>query len=282
MMARITTKTISAHLCTLLVILACTSFAYAKTNSLSSNSKEPLEITADGSLEWLRAQQKLVARKNALAKQGDASVAGEVLTALYREGKNGQKFEIFQVNANQNVRLQSRDSTVTGEKAVYNLDSGIATMTGNNLKMTAPDQTVTAEEKFEYWVDDGRVNALGNAKVIRPKIGGGTDTLQADKISAVLKENEQGEQVLHSLEAIGNVIITTPTEVVTGAYGIFKSDTNKAELTGGVKIKRGPNVLEGEKAIVNLTTNVSTLYGQNSATGAGDGRVRAVLYPDSE
>ena len=155
-------------------------------------------------------------------------------------------------------------------------------MTGNNLKMVAPDQTVTAEDKFEYWVADGRINALGNARVVRPKPEGGNDTLKADKISAVLKENEQGEQVLHSLEAIGNVIITTPTEVITGAYGIFRSETNKAELTGGVKIKRGPNVLEGEKAIVDMTTNVSTIYGQNQATGAGDGRVRAVLYPDSQ
>lgn len=269
-------------LLTVLAALICGPYAYAAVNGLSSSSKEPLEITADGSLEWLRAQQQLVARTNALAKQGDASVAGETLTALYREGKTGQKFEIFQVNADTNVRLKSRDSTVTGDNAVYNLDEGLATMTGQNLKMVAPDQTVTAEEKFEYWVDDGRVNALGKARVVRPKPTGGVDTLQADKISAVLKENEQGEQVLHSLEAIGNVIITTPTEVITGAYGIFRSESNKAELTGGVKIKRGPNILEGEKAIVNLTTNVSTLYGQNQATGAGDGRVRAVLYPDSE
>ena len=268
-----------AALLTAALVAVTTSNAVAQ-NGLSSSSKEPLEITADGSLEWLRGQQQLVAKRNALAKQGDASVAGEKLTALYREGTSGRKFEIYQVHADNNVLLQSRDSTVTGDNAVYNLDEGLATMTGENLKMISPDQTVTAKEKFEYWVEDGRVNALGNAKVVRPKPEGGTDTLQADKISAVLKENEKGEQVLHSLEAIGNVIITTPTEVVTGAYGIYKTDTNKAELTGGVKIKRGPNILEGEKAIVDLNTNVSTLFGQNQ--GAGDGRVRAVLYPDSE
>lgn len=154
--------------------------------------------------------------------------------------------------------------------------------------MISPDQTITASDKFEYWTTDGRINALGNAKVIRPKLEGGNDTLQADKISAVLKKNEKGEQVLHSLEAIGNVVIITPGETITGAYGIYKAGTNKAELTGGVQIRRGPNTLEGERAIVDLNTNVSTIFAdEKSANGATTdvkpgGRVRGVFYPGSE
>jgi len=268
--------------------LFVTGGAFAQTDGLSSSSKEPLEVTADGTLEWLREQKQFVATKNALAKQGESSVAGEKLTAFYREGKDGSNTDIYQVTAQQDVILRSRDSTVYGQDAIYNLDEGLATVTGDNLKMISPDQTVTARDKFEYWVADGRVNALGNAKVVRPKLQGGNDTLQANKISAILKKNEKGEQVLHSLEAIGNVIIVTPGETITGAYGIYKADTNKAELTGGVKILRGPNTLEGKRAIVDMNTNISTIYadgkavdGQSSDVVPG-GRVRGVFYPGSE
>ena len=98
-----------------------------------------------------------------------------------------------------------------------------------------------------------------------------------------MQENEKGEQVLHSLEAIGNVVIITPEEIIRGAYGIFKTKTNKAEITGGVKIKRGPNTLEGERAEVDLNTNISTIFGNKQGTGnETTGRVRGVFYPGSE
>jgi lipopolysaccharide export system protein LptA len=154
--------------------------------------------------------------------------------------------------------------------------------------MTAPDQTVTARDKFEYWTAEGRFNAIGNAQIIRPKPGSGTDTLKADKITAILKENKEGKQVLHTLEAFGNVVITTPAETITGAYGIYKASTNKAELTGGVKILRGPNTLEGERASVDMNTNISTIFAaeKTTAPGAPDvqpgGRVRGIFYPGSE
>lgn len=251
----------------------------ALAQGLSTNSKEPLEVTADGTLEWLRNDKTFIAKQNAMAKQGDASVSAATLTALYRDGQNGSDMEIYQVKADTNVVLRSADSTAYGDNAIYKLDEGLATLTGNDLKLVMPDQTVTARDQFEYWTTDGRFNAIGNAQVVRPKVGGGTDTLQGDKISAILKENEKGEQVLDSLEATGNVVIITPAETVTGAYAIYRSGTNKAELTGGVTIKRGPNTLEGQRAVVDMTTNISTIYGEE---GKPTGRVRGVFYPGSD
>jgi lipopolysaccharide export system protein LptA len=252
--------------------------AFAAESAIPTDSKEPVEITADGTLEWLRNDKKFIARKNAIAQQGEVSLAAQTLTAYYREAQ-GTDMEIWKVNADQDVVLKSRESTAYGQQAEYDLDKGIAVMTGNNLKMESPDQTVTAKESFQYWVTDGRLVATGRAKVVRPKPqGGGNDTLEADKISAVLKENSKGERVLHSLEAVGNVVITTPTETIAGAYGIYKADTNKAELTGHVTLKRGPNTLEGEKAEVDLNTNTSRLFGN----GTDRGRVRGVFFPGSE
>ena len=248
---------------------------YAVPAQSLAQSKEPLEITADETLEWHRNEKTFIATKNALAKQGKVSIAAQTLEANYRETKV-QNMEIWRVIATKSVKLKSGATTASGDKIVYNIDKGLATMTGKDLRMTSPDQIVTAEERFEYGVTDGRLIAIGNAKVERLVE---QDTLHADKISAVLKENAKGQRVLHSLEAIGNVIIKTPTEIITGAYGIYNTNTNKAEISGGVRIRRGLNVIEGEKAEVDLTTNTSRMFG--SKTGK-DGRVRGVFYPGSE
>ena len=260
----------------IMLVLECLSQAQAQTDMNASRS-EPIEITADESLEWKRNEKIFVAHKNAVAKQGAVSVSAETLTANYREAK-GSDMEIWRVTADIDVTIRSRDSTAYGDHAIYNIDEGLAVMKGDALRMVSTDQTVTAKNSFEYWVVDGRINAIGSAKVVRPKPDGGHDSVEADKISAILKENAKGERVLYSLEAIGNVIITSPNEVVTGAYGIYKADTNIAQLTGGVIIKRGPNILQGEKATVDLNTNTSRMFSSKTS----DERVRGVFYPGSE
>ncbi len=235
-------------------------------------SDEPLEITADGSLEWLRKDGKFIARENARAVQGDTAVAAQTLTADYREA-NGSNFDIWRITAERDVVLTSADSKAYGDRAEYNLDDGVAVLTGQNLRMISPEQTITASDRFEYQVNEARVLAVGDAKVIRP-----TDTLEADTIKATLEDTPQGERKLKTLEAEKNVVITTPTEILRGDYGIYRAADNKAEIRGNVKLTRGPNVLEGERAEVDLTTNISRIFG----SGDAGGRVRGVFYPGSE
>ena len=250
---------------------------HVQAQEVSKSAKPPLEITADNSLEWYRAEQKLVAKGNAIAKQETSSIEAETLSANYREGAEG-RFEISQMNADSNVIIRAQNSTAYGDNAVYNLDQSLATMTGESLRMISPDQVVTAQERFEYHVDQGKLLAIGNAEATRPNKNGGNDKLNANTISAVFKENAQGERVLETLEAKGNVIITTPAEKVTGTYGIYRASTNKAEIKGNVMITRGPNILQGERAEVDMTTNTSRIFGGGTQN---NGRVKAVFYPGS-
>jgi lipopolysaccharide export system protein LptA len=258
-------------------IALLTAPAMAQTTGLQKTGDAPLEITARDTLEWRRGENLFVAKGEALAKQGDVSIAAETLTANYREDANN-KMEIRHMTAQGNVTINSRDNSVYGQQADYDLDKGMAVMTGSNLRAVSPDQVVTARDNFEYWVTDGRLVANGAAKVVRKSPQGKTDTLEADKIIAVLKNDAKGQKALNSLEAIGNVVITTATETVTGARGLYRADTNTAEMTGGVTIKRGPNILEGDKATVDLNTNTSRMYGSETSGG----RVRGVFYPGSE
>lgn len=239
---------------------------------VSTNSAQPIEITAQQSLEWHRNDLKFIARKDARATQGAVSISGQTLTADYKSTK-ASSIDIWRLTAEQDVHIKNEDSTAFGDHAVYDVEAATATLTGQDLKLITPDQTITATDRFVYKTNERRASAIGRAKVVRP-----TDTLEADRIDAVFKEQGgQGQNAIETLEATGNVVITTKEEVLTGAYALYRAATNTAEITGNVKITRGPNILEGARAEVDLTTNISRMFGSDN----GGDRVRGVFYPKS-
>lgn len=262
----------SRMLIIMVVFYVILSLAFGSVRAQTAGSA-PLEITADQTLEWHRLQHQYIARGNAVARQGDVSIAANTLTADYRDG-NGSDFEIYRMTAEQNVHLSSRGNNAYGDHAIYEVDSGLAVMTGNNLRLTSPDQVVTARDRFEYHINSGRLNAIGNVRVDRAE-----DRIEADSMTAIFAGPPGQAQQLDRLEAHGNVVITTPTEVLRGERGHYDAATNRAEISGNVSISRGPNVLTGARAEVDLTTNVSRMFG----SGDGQtGRVRGVFYPGSE
>lgn len=266
-------KKITANILGACLLLTCPVLAQSPLET-ASNSNEPIEITAQNSLEWHRNTKQYIATGAAIAKQGAVSIQAETLTADY-ESSEASSIDIWQLTALDNVVIKNEDSTGYGDKAIYNVKTETATLTGDDLKLVSPDQTVTATDRFVYKTAERRATAIGNAKVIRTE-----DTIEASTIEAVFKPQGQGEgqDAVETLEAKSNVKITTPTEVLTGNYAIFRSATNKAEISGNVKITRGPNILEGARAEVDLTTNISKMFG---AEETGE-RVRGIFYPKSE
>ncbi|NCC20991.1 MAG: ostA-like family protein [Alphaproteobacteria bacterium] len=242
------------------------------TDSLAQDSAERIEITADKALEWRRNDRTFIATGQALAKQGETAISADTLTADYRDGPDGN-FNIWRMTAEGSVRISNPESTATGARAVYDVDNGIALMTGGDLRLVSPGQIVTARDRFEYHVTNGRLLAIGNALVVR-----GEDTLKADTVSVKFTDKD-GKRTLESVEASGNVRIITPTETLHGDRGIYRAADNIAEIEGNVRIERGQNVLQGSRGQVNLTTNVSRLLG--GATAGDGGRVRGVFYPGS-
>jgi lipopolysaccharide export system protein LptA len=244
-----------------------------------TQSGTPLEITADGSLEWHRNENFFLAQNNAMAKQGDMSIAAETLTARYEDEESGaQNFNIQEILAQKDVIIQSKETSAFGQQATYNLQNAYAELTGDNLRLVSPDQTVTAQEKFEYWVSEGRLVARGDATVLRKNAKGELNTLKADTLTAYLQKDKNGKQSLERLEASGHVTIKTPTETLSGDKATYTSATNIAEITQRVKIMRGSNILEGSRADVDLNTGISRIFG-DSKSGS---RVRGVFYPGSE
>lgn len=90
-------------------------------------------ITARDSFEWYDEKQLGVARGNAMAvRQGPApkSIRADVLIAEITK-PNNQPSKISKVDAHGHVILVSQDEIAHGDAAVYNLDTGIATLTGH-------------------------------------------------------------------------------------------------------------------------------------------------------
>jgi lipopolysaccharide export system protein LptA len=259
-----------------LLALAAASPAGAQSGAALDleSSDAPLEIVAEDGIEWRRDEKVYIARGNARAARGDMSVSADVLTARYREDAEG-KIQVYRIEADGNVRLASKDSVVTGDRAVYDVDKAVLVVTGGTLKAETEKAVITAEDSLEYWDAERVVVARGDAVAVE-----GDRRVEADMLTGYLRK--QGDAGLYQVEATGDVVLTTAAEVVRAETAVYNLDKEFATLTGGVKITRGQNQLNGDYAEVNLKTGVSRLMGSPSASGGSDGRVHTLIVPESK
>jgi len=106
-------------------------------------------------------------------------------------------------------------------------------------------------------------------------------TTPAAKKDAGVPATDQPASKLGNLkraEAEGHVVITTPKEKATADKGIYTAENDTVELLGNVKLYQGVNTLEGVRAEMNLTTNLSRMYGSPEKNG----RVKGIFFPGSQ
>lgn len=258
----------------LLVSIASPTFA----QGLKSSSDAPIEISAATSLEWNRTAKTYTANGSAIVRQGDMTVASDKLTAHYSDASGAT--DIQELVASNNVTITSPPYIAYGDKAVYGVKDSHAVLTGKNLRIVTATEKLTARDKVEYFGVENKMTAVGAATATR-----GTDTIRADLLTAYFTKDAQGKMQVEKMTADNNVTITTAKETVKGDKGVYNITTQKATLTGVVKIFQGENWLEGTRADIDLTTGISKLYADTTTgttTGAAsDGRVKGVFYPKS-
>lgn len=261
---------------------------------------KPLEVFADQGIEWHQNDSTYIARGNARAIKGDTTVHGDALIAHYRNAASGGT-EVWRIEATGNVRITTPTDTAYGDRAVYTIDNAVLVMTGKNLRLTTPRETITARDSLEYWEQKNLAVARGDALVIT-----NDRRIRADVLTALFKSNSnrngvapaaakpapqtrkpaagakpgsnQGTSSLQRIDAYGNVVITTPQDVARGNRGVYLEETGIANLMGSVKITRGNNQLNGEVAEVNLRSGVSRIISANQ--GKSGGPVRALIVPE--
>ncbi|MSO71901.1 MAG: hypothetical protein EXQ88_07840 [Alphaproteobacteria bacterium] len=247
------------------------------------SGNEPIAVEADQGIEWLRDAQKYTARGNAVATRGQVSVRADTLTAHYR-AKAGGGTEVWRMEAEGGVRIFSETEEATGERAVYDLDQGVMVLVGKGLRFKTQQDTITARDSLEYWEKRQLAVARGGAVAVRDE-----RRVRGDVLTAHLEEQKGGNLKIRRVDAFGNVDVATDKEVARGAQGVYDVDRGIATLSGGVKITRGQNQLNGEYGEVNFNTGVSRLLaapqgrtpvaGQTRAQGE---RVRGLLMPEAD
>ncbi len=227
----------------------------------------PIEITADDGLEWRRTEKVLVAAGGVVLTRGTMKLEADSVSAWYREGKDGKDQEVYRIDAAGKVRIVSDGAQGFGESAAYDLDQGVFVLSGGKPRFEAEQLVVTAAQNLEYWEVKQLAVARGEAVA-----ESGDRKISADVISAYVESADGGKTELSRVEAIGRVRISTPEDSAKGNEAVYDAKSGIATLCGNVEIRRGPSVLKGKCAEVNLNTGVSRLIG-------GGGGIKGLVKP---
>ncbi|WP_062273068.1 LptA/OstA family protein [Acetobacter cerevisiae] len=200
--------------------------------------------------------------------------------------------EIYRLEAVGHVHIYTQTDQGWGDKAVYDMDQAVLVMTGKALKLTTPQDILTARDSMEYYSQQRISIGRGNATVttndnrqIRADVlvGYSAPPDQSAQPADQKKDANQnssdplanGSGKLEKVNAFGHVWVRTQTETVTGDRGVYVPDTGIARIVGNVHITRGPNQIQGAAAIINMHTGLATM------TERPGSRVSGLVVPNS-
>ena len=300
----------------LLAAIAAAGCGPAAAQGIDLTQGGPITITARDGLEWLRAQHEVIAHGDARAARQDTTVTADRLMAWYRK-KAGAATpqpaakppgappgtealpgtgdtsgnEIYRLEAEGNVHIFTPTQRARCDRAVYDLDQAVLVMTGHDLRLTTPNDVLTARDDMEYWSAKHMAVARGDAVVVTrdarrisadvlvaymdPSAAGAAKPAPGAATTGASGTAAAGTGQLKKVEAFGHVSLRTPTDIVTGDRGIYVPATGIARLIGNVHITRGQNQLTGQVAIVDLRTGVAQLQ------AGGQGRVKGLILPEN-
>jgi lipopolysaccharide export system protein LptA len=241
-----------------------------QSQSLNFGSGDtPIEIDADNGIEWQQDGLMFVARGNARAIRGEVQILADELRAYYRKTSDGAT-KIWRLDAIGTVRIKSAEGTAYGDKALYDVDNSILTITGKNLKLVSGEDWLTATDQLEYWEKKQMAVARGNAVSER-----NNKKLNAEILAAYFRKNKKNNTRIYRVNAFDAVKVITGKDEATSDRGVYNVESGIATLTGNVKIVRENNVLNGCSADVNLNTGISRLH----SCATGKTRVKGIFLP---
>jgi lipopolysaccharide export system protein LptA len=199
--------------------------------------------------------------------------------------------EIYRLEADGNVKIFNQVDIAVGDHAIYDVDQAVLLLTGKNMTLTTPNQVFTARDTMEWWSQKHMAVGRGLATVTTAdgrRLGGdvlvgyteppGTSQAAAGapKPAAPAPGTDPlaASGKLQRVEAFGNVDVRTATETIRGDRAVYVSATGISRIAGHVHITRGQNQLNGDEALVNMQTGISTLVRDPG------GRVQGLVVPN--
>jgi lipopolysaccharide export system protein LptA len=302
----------------------------ARAQELDMSQGGPVTVTSRDGIDWDQNNHEVIAHGNARAVRGTVTVDADRLIAYYRKKTEAPgaapakpatppapaapgstatpgdadtgSTEIYRLAAEGNVKVYTPTDQAQGDHAVYDMDKAVLVMTGHDLKLTTPNEVLTAKDALEYYPQQHMAVARGDAVVVtkdarrmaadtlvaytkpnQPQPGappGGATQVAAKTPAPTDPTKPGGDDVtassgkLEKVEAYGHVSVRTATDTVTGDRAVYVPDTGIARVLGNVRITRGENQLNGAEAEVNQKTGISRLLSGNA------GRVQGLVVPN--
>jgi lipopolysaccharide export system protein LptA len=152
----------------------------------------------------------------------------------------------FSQNRGQPVQIEAASLEVRDKEK-------IATFSGN-VKVVQGDTTMRCKSLVVFYEQSGdKDKGKGGAmKTATPGPGGSSQ--------------------IRRLEARGGVTVTQKDQTASGDTGLFDMKTNTVTLTGNVVVSQGPNIMRGDRLVVDMTTGVSRVE-----AGKSGGPVRMLI-----
>lgn len=247
----------------------------------------PIQISASQGIEWSQQTNTVTATGNAKAIRGDVTVTADQLVAHYTPkqgassssaGGNGLlgqgDTQLTELDAIGHVHIYTTTDNAWADHAVYLAAPQVLVLTGKNLRLTTPKDTVTARDSIEYYTGEHKAVARGDAHITSSD----GHSISADVITGYFstQPGSSGNESLEKVDALGNVTIITKTDQASGNSGVYVPSTGEARLGGDVHITHNGNHLTGSDALVNTKSGTATLM---AAPGE---RVSGVVLPGTE
>jgi lipopolysaccharide export system protein LptA len=162
----------------------------AAAQPIDLSSGGPVEVTARGQFEWRQDDQVVIATVDCRAVRGNVTVLSDKMIAHYRkkgtgpgggaglaapsppksadavsDAENGDN-EVYRLEAEGHVRIVTPTDEAVGDHAVYDIDQAVLVMTGHALRLTTPQEVLTARDSLEYWSQLHMAVGRGNAVVV--------------------------------------------------------------------------------------------------------------------
>jgi lipopolysaccharide export system protein LptA len=280
----------------------------AVAQGIDLSSGGPIEVTARDGFEWRENEQIVIANGDARAVRGNVVVTADRLIAYYRkkapagaaqpaaaqsqDATDTGGNEVYRLEAEGHVLISTPTDQAQGDRAVYDIDQAVLVLTGHDLKLTTPQQVVTARDSLEYWSLKHMAVARGKAVVLTTDgrrvaadvlVGYTSETSNAPQPTPVATAAPKpaastdplaSSGKLERVEAFGNVEIRTATDIARGDRGVYVTATGMARIVGHVRVTHGENQMEGPAADVNMNTGIAHLVAD-----AGD-RVQGLIMPN--
>ncbi len=223
---------------------------------------------------------RLLPRGNALGRNqsGGAGNGGED-RAKGADAFDSGSTQVYRIEADGHVVFATPTQTAYGDHAVYDVDKALLVLTGKNLKIVTPQDTVTARDSLE-WYDQKQMGvARGDALAVRQ--GPAPKSIRGDVLIAEVAKTDNQASHISKVDAHGNVVLTSQDEIAHGDAAVYNLETGIATLTGHVSLTRGDNELRGQYGVVDTNRNVARLLSAPPAaqlTGPHP-RVEGLLIP---